>query len=117
MNTFDLKKHALSSDSGESIFGLEHTGSHACYMIYGILKPGQDKRVITPGKGHEEMVLAVKGNFELSGRFSGRLREGCAFHIAGEDTVYLKNTDTIDACYVIAGGHSQDAHHHGCPKA
>jgi hypothetical protein len=112
MNTFDLKKHALSSDSGESVFGLEHTGSHACYMIYGILKPGQDKRVITPGKGHEEMVLAVKGNFEMSGRFSGHLREGCAFYVAGEDTVYLQNTETTDACYVIAGGHSQDAHHH-----
>jgi hypothetical protein len=112
MNTFDLKKHALSSDSGEYIFGLKHTGSHACYMIYGILKSGQEKRVITPGKGHEEMVLAVKGNFEISGRFSGRLREGCAFHVAGEDTVYLQNTETTEACYVIAGGHSQDGHHH-----
>jgi hypothetical protein len=112
MNTFDLIKHALSSDSGESVFGLEHTGSHACYMIYGVLKPGQDKRVITPGRGHEEMILAVKGNFEISGRFSGQLREGCAFHVAGQDTVYLQNTDTTDACYVIAGGHSQDAHYH-----
>ncbi|MBW2055208.1 MAG: hypothetical protein JRI29_05865 [Deltaproteobacteria bacterium] len=112
MNTFDLKNHALSSDSGESVFGLEHTGSHACYMIYGVLKPGQDKRVIKPGKGHEEMVLAVKGSFEMSGRFIGHLREGCAFYVAGEDTVYLENTDTTDACYVIAGGHSQDDHHH-----
>jgi len=112
VNTVDLKNHALTSDSGESVFGLEHTGSHACYMIYGILKPGQDKRVITPGKGHEEMVLAVKGNFEITGRLNGELKEGFAFHIAGEDTVYLQNTDTTDACYVIAGGHSQDSHYH-----
>ena len=112
MNTIDLKNHALTSESGEFIFGSEHTGSHACYMIYGIIKPGEDKRVITPGKGHEEMVLAVKGNFEMSGQFSGELKEGCAFHIAGEHSVYLKNTDTTDAYYVIAGGHSQDGHHH-----
>ena len=112
MKTFNLKKHAVSSDSGEFIFGLEHTGSHACYMVYGVLKPGQKQRVIKPGKGHEEMVLAVKGNFEIYGRFSGQLNEGCAFHIAGEDTVYLQNTETTDAFYVIAGGHSQDGHHH-----
>jgi hypothetical protein len=112
MNTFDLKNHALTSESGESIFGLEHTGSHVCYMIYGVVKPGQEKRVIKPGKGHEEMVLAIKGNFEISGRISGQLKEGCAFHVGGEDTVYLQNTETADACYVIAGGHSQDGHHH-----
>jgi hypothetical protein len=112
MNTVDLKNHALTSESGEFIFGSEHTGSHACYMIYGILKPGQDKRVITPGNGHEEIILAVKGNFEISGRFSGELRDGCAFHITGQDTIYLQNTDTTDSCYVIAGGHSQDGHQH-----
>jgi hypothetical protein len=112
MNTVDLKNYALTSESGEFIFGSEHTGSHACYMICGVLKPGQEKRVITPGRGHEEMVLAVKGDFEITGRFSGRLNEGCAFHIAGKDTVYLQNISTADACYVIAGGHSQEGHYH-----
>jgi len=112
MNPVNMKNHALSSESGEFIFGSEHTGSHACYMIYGILKPGEKNRLIKPGKDHEEMVLAVKGSFKISGRFSGELKEGCAFHIAGEDTAYLQNTDTTDSCYVIAGGHSQDAHHH-----
>ena len=112
MKTFNLKKYAINSESGEFIFGSEHTGSHACYMIYGVLKPGQEKRVIKPGKGHEEMVLAMKGNFEISGRFSGRLNEGCAFHISGEESVTLQNTETTDACYIIAGGHSQEGHHH-----
>ena len=112
MNTVDLKNHALSSESGEFVFGSEHTGSHACYMIYGVVKPGQEKRVIKPGKGHEEMVLAVTGNFKISGQFSGQLKEGCAFHIVGKDTVCLQNKGTTDACYVIAGGHSQDSHHH-----
>jgi hypothetical protein len=112
MNTLDLKNHALSSLSGEFIFGSEHTGSHACYMIYGILKPGEKDRLIKPGKGHEEMVLAVRGSLKISGRFSGELKEGCAFHIAGEDTVYLQNAGTEAACYVIAGGHSPAGHHH-----
>jgi len=112
MKTLDLKNYAVTSESGEYVFGLEHTGSHACYMIFGFLKPGQKQRLIKPGKGHEEIVLAVKGNVEISGRFAGKLKEGCAFHIAGEDTVYLENTETTDAFYVIAGGHSEDGHHH-----
>jgi len=112
MNTLDLKNHALSSHSGEFIFGSEHTGSHACYMIYGILKPGEKDRLIKPGKGHEEMILAVKGSLKISGRFIGELKEGCAFHIAGEDTVYLQNAGADAACYVIAGGHSPSGHHH-----
>ena len=81
------------------------------YDLRGFKTRGR-KRVITPGKGHEEMVLAVKGNFEISGRFSGRLGEGCAFHVAGEDTVYLQNAGAEAACYVIAGGHSPAGHHH-----
>lgn len=113
MKTLDLKNCALSSESGEYVFGLEHTGSHACYMIFGVLEPGQKQRLIKPGKGHEEIVLAIKGNVEMSGHFSGRLTEGRAFHIAGEDTVYFENTGTTDAFYVIAGGHSEDGHHHG----
>ena len=112
MKKFELRNRALLSENGEYIFGAADTGSHACYMIYGILKPGERERLLRPGKGHEEMVLAMKGNLEVSGQFSGRLEEGCAFHMAGDVSSFLENTGETEAVYIIAGGHSAHGHDH-----
>ena len=112
MKPVDLRNPALSSKDGEYIFGAEDTGSHACYMIYGVLKPGETGRLIKPGGGHEEMVLAVTGDLEVTGSFAGRLEAGFAFHIVGEDTAYLENAGVTEAVYVIAGGHSETGHSH-----
>lgn len=62
MRIFELKNEALKSENGEHILGFKETGSHACYMIYGILKPGEKGRVIKPGEGHEEIVLVASQN-------------------------------------------------------
>ncbi|MFO7930155.1 MAG: hypothetical protein ACQETG_04990 [Thermodesulfobacteriota bacterium] len=108
----DLRKNALESKDGEFVFGAEHTGSHACYMIYGVLKPGEKDRLVKPGKGHEEMVLAARGDLEVKGEFSGRLSQGEAFHIAEDHTAWLENPGDDEALYVIAGGHSEHGHNH-----
>ena len=112
MKTIELEKRAMAESEGESVLGLADTGSHACYMIYGIVKPGENRRLVKPGRGHEEIVLAVKGGFNLTGAREGRLAEGCAFHCAGDESILLENTGQEDAVYIIAGGHSEDAHHH-----
>lgn len=111
MKLFELKTKALTSENGEHIVGFEETGSHACYMVYGILRPEERGRVIKPGHGHEEIVLAVKGDIEVSGYYSGTLKEGFAFHIKGDNECFLENTGPADAIYIIAGGHSEDGHH------
>ncbi|MEW6052337.1 MAG: hypothetical protein AB1552_00920 [Nitrospirota bacterium] len=111
LNIFALKKNALDSESGEAILGSQETGSHACYLIYGVLKPGEKGRVVKPGKGHEEIILAMKGALNVSGHYSGYLQEGSAFHVSGEDTCYLENPEDSDAVYIIAGGHSGSGHH------
>ncbi len=111
MNLFEIKNKALSSENGEYILGFKDIGSHACYMIYGILKPGEKNRKIKPGAGHEEIVLSVKGDIEVTGYYTGRLKEGTAFHITGENECLLENKNTSDAIYIIAGGHSEDSHH------
>jgi len=111
MKKIDLKGMAAKS-GGEYAFGFEDTGSHACYMIYGTLKPGEKGRVVKPGKGHEEMVLAARGKLHITGDFSGILEEGSAIHLAGEQTCILENPGTSDAVYVIAGGHAEHGHHH-----
>lgn len=111
MKSFELKNKALNSENGEYIFGVEDTGSHACYMIYGILKPKEKRRLVKPGKGHEEMILAMEGDLEVTGYYSGTLKEGTAFHIEGEHECFLENPAKHDAIYIIAGGHSEGGHH------
>jgi hypothetical protein len=112
MKKIDIRHRALASENGEYVLGLEDTGSHACYMIYGVLKPGEKGRLIKPGRGHEEIVLAVKGDMALSGDISGRLEEGSAFHIIGDTSAFLENTGSEEAVYIISGGHSDHGHHH-----
>ena len=111
MNIFTLHEHTLQSESREYVLGSQDTGSHACYMIYGILRPKEKGRMIKPGEGHEEIVLAMKGNLKVTGCFTDLLQEGAAFHITGEEECFLENTEDNDAIYVVAGGHSESGHH------
>ncbi|MDP2157249.1 MAG: hypothetical protein Q8K68_06025 [Nitrospirota bacterium] len=111
MKKFDIKAMAEKQNS-EYVFGAADTGSHACYMIYGTLKPGEKGREIKPGKGHEEMLLSARGSFSVTGAFEGIIEEGSAIHLSGEQTCYLENKGTSEAVYVIAGGHSEHGHDH-----
>jgi hypothetical protein len=97
-------------DSGEYILGSRDTGSHACYLIYGALNPGEKGRELKPGTGHEEIVLALVGDLKLTGHSTGTLKQGQALHLTGEETVFVENTGDSQALYVIAGGHSGEHH-------
>jgi hypothetical protein len=99
-------------DSGEYILGADDTGSHACYVIYGVLKPGERKRELKPGNGHEEIVLAMSNDLQCSGHFSGTLKQGQAIHLKGDETVFVENRGRGNAVYVICGGHSDGGHDH-----
>lgn len=112
MKIYELRQKALQAPSGEEILGARATGSHACYLIYGVLKPGEKGRVVKPGRGHEEMVLAVSGALEVTGHFTCALAAGAAVHLVGEQECLLENRGAAEAVYVIAGGHSSDGGHH-----
>ena len=107
MRIFELKDRAIYSEKGEGLLGFRDTGSHACYMVYGLLKPRERGRLIRPGIGHEEIVLAMKGNLEVTGYFLGSLKEDSAFTIEGEQECFLENRGESEAIYIIAGGHSR----------
>jgi hypothetical protein len=109
MKTFDVVSKAVGED-GEYVLGYKDTGTHACYMIYGRLGPGEEGRLIKPGKGHEEIVMAVRGDLEVSGHLSGTLKEGTAFHVAGDVSCYLGNPSDEEAVYIASGGHSAGGH-------
>ena len=109
MKTFDVSGNLCGS--GEYILGSAATGSHACYLVYGVLQPGEQGRELSPGAGHEELVLAVQGDIDLQGAFTGTLRQGKAIHLAGEERVTAGNSSAEPSVYVIAGGHSGTGHH------
>jgi hypothetical protein len=109
MRVFDVKDEV--GESGEYILGLEQTGSHACYLIYGTMQPDEKGRELKPGKGHEELFLAVKGDFIVAGHQKGIAREGQAIHLKGEDTCWLENAADSVAMYIVSGGHSDGGHH------
>ncbi len=109
LNTSNKLKELIS---GEIIIGSELTNSHACYMIYGVLQPEEKERLIKPGKGHEEIVLILKGKVKVTGIWEGILTEGEAFHIVGEESLFFENLSNSETIYIIAGGHSEEGHIH-----
>jgi hypothetical protein len=110
MRIFEVK--GALKGPGEYILGAKQTGSHACYLIWGVLGPGEQGRALEPGEGHEELLLALKGALEVSGHFEGLLQEGQALHLKGSERCWLGNpSGTEEALYVIAGGHSQGHGH------
>ncbi len=112
MRILNVKEHLGKLLTGEFIIGAELTNSHACYMIYGVLKPEEKERLIKPGKGHEEIVLILKGKVKVTGIWEGILTEGEAFHIAGEESLFFENLSNSETIYLIAGGHSEQGHSH-----
>ncbi len=110
MKSFDVVTKV--EGSGEYVLGARETGSHACYLIYGVLKPGEKGRELKPGKGHEEIVLAIAGDLQLSGHYTGMLKQGQAIHLEGEQMCRAENPGTINAVYVISGGHSESEQGH-----
>ena len=110
MNAFDVV--AKVAESGEYLLGSRDTGSHACYLIYGVLKPGEKDRELNPGKGHEEIVLAIAGELQLSGHYTGTLKQGQAIHLKGVQSCNAENPGSVNVIYVIAGGHSETEQGH-----
>ena len=94
------------------ILGSRETGSHACYLVYGVLNPGEKGRELRPGNGHAEIVLAMTGDLRLTGHHTGTLKQGQALHLTGEESVFVENAGNSPVLYVIAGGHSSHKQHH-----
>jgi hypothetical protein len=110
MRIFNLQKMAQDS-GGEHVLGLKDLGTHAVYMIYGFLSPGEENRKLLPGKGHEEILCIVVGEVLVkTPAESFPLKKGEAFHLAEDDEFYLSNSGDLTAIYVMAGGHPPVKH-------
>lgn len=116
MKIHDIKN--LVNEKGEVILGADQTGSHACYLIYGTMKPKEKERLLKAGKGHEEIFLAIQGSFVVTRHATSHepgvirtLNDGQAFHLMGEDAYWIENATELPAVYVMAGGHSPHLDH------
>ena len=114
MKTFRLKDLAAEA-GGEYVLGSKDLDTHACYMIHGTLSPREKGRLVKPGKGHEEIVVAVRGEIVVTGPALAPMKEivlpeGSAFHVKDDAECFLENTTGKEALYIAAGGHSGKGH-------
>jgi len=109
MNVYEVRNNVKGA--GEYILGAKQTGSHASYLVYGVLKPREKGRELKAGKGHEELFLVIKGRFKVTGHCEGEIGEGQAIHLKGEEICVVENLTDVEAIYVLAGGHSDGGHH------
>ncbi len=113
LKIYDLAGRA-PREGGETVLGLKDLGTHACYMLYGVLNPGDEPRIFKPGEGHEEIILAVSGTIQVSGpEGSLTLQPGQAIYLQGAVSYEAFTDGPLEARYVAAGGHTpgQDHHH------
>ncbi len=110
MDVYDVSELAVKN-KGEYVLGSAELHTHACYFVYGVLKPDEKGRVIKPGNGHEEIACIVQGEVILRGESEiFNLKKGQAFHIRGEDAYHMDNNGKAEVIYVIAGGHGEGRH-------
>jgi len=100
-------------EGGETVLGLKDLGTHACYLLYGVLNPGEEPRILKPGDGHEEIILAISGAIKISGP-QGELilQPGQAIYLIGAESHEATAAGPGEARYVAAGGHSAGHEHH-----
>jgi hypothetical protein len=112
LKTYDCLMRA-KAEGGETVLGAEELATNACYLIYGVLEPGQKGRVLNPGPGHEEIVCLVAGMAVLVGPEGPQnLKLGEAFYLKGDVAYTLENHQKMPAVYIAAGGHSDAGHEH-----
>ncbi len=111
LRTFDVAALA-ATQGGEYVLGMKDLYTHACYMIYGIMQPGEGQRLVKPGDGHEEILCAVDGDLEIhSEKGDFVLRRGHATHIKEDQSFFLANPSDKTVVYIMAGGHCRPHHH------
>lgn len=110
MKSYNLEELA-AAEGGEYVLGLKDLHTHACYMIYGILQPGEGERLVRPGEGHEEILCAIDGPLVLhTDARQIRLEPNHAVHIKEDQSFHISNPSEQPVAYVMAGGHSRPHH-------
>lgn len=110
MKVYNLAK-MCQNEGGEYVLGAKDLNTHACYMIFGVLAPGQSDRLVKPGSGHEEILIAIDGDIVLNLEKGAQvLAKNEAVHIMEDGEFHISNPGPEPIRYVMAGGHSRPHH-------
>ncbi len=111
MKHYNVKKSACEQ-GGEYVLGMKDLHTHACYLIYGVMEPGESGRIVKPGDGHEEILCAVTGPLVIHGeKGESVLEEGHAVHVKESEQFTISNPSETAVVYLMAGGHCRPHHH------
>ncbi len=111
MKAFEIDKLAREQ-GGEYVLGMKDLHTHACYMVYGVLKPGETDRLVKPGEGHEEILVPVTGPVQVTAEKGNYvIEQGNAVHIKEDESFFISNKTNQTVIYVLAGGHCREHHH------
>jgi len=112
LKIYDLWQRARD-EGGETVLGSLDLHTHACYLIFGYLEPGQSGRILNPGPGHEEIICVVSGRAVVTGPDGAQeLQPGNAFYLKGDVTYTMSNPGEEEVLYLAGGGHSPGSEHH-----
>jgi uncharacterized cupin superfamily protein len=110
MVPFDLATLARS-EGGEYVLGMKDLHTRTCYMIYGILEPGERDRLVRPGEGHEEILCAVDGPLTIhSEKGNIELQKGHAVHVKENVSFHISNPSERAVVYIMAGAPTGRSH-------
>ena len=104
MRIFDLAALCVS-EGGEYVLGMKNLHTQSCYLVYGILQPGEGERLVRPGDAYEEILCAVGGLLTLhTDRGDIELSRSQAVHVKQGESFYISNPSDEAVVYILAGG-------------
>ncbi len=109
----NLKEKCLASKKREFFYGAKiNKAIQDVYLGLYFLEPGESKRKVGPGKGHEEILFLTAGQIQVSvNDDSIKLNEGEVYFIPDGSKALLKNLTKKRCQFVIAGGHTKRHSH------
>lgn len=104
----NLKEECLASKKKEFFYGAKiNKAIQDVYLGLCFLEPGESKKKVGPGKGHEEILFLTEGQIQVSINDNDiTLNEGEVYFIPDGSKALLKNLTEERCQFIIAGGHT-----------
>ena len=109
----NLQRECLTSKKREFFYGAKLNKTiQDVYLGSCFLEPGESKRKVGPGKGHEEILFLTEGKIKISTKDEEViLNTGEVYFIPDGSKVFLENLNQSRCYFIIAGGHTKSHSH------
>ena len=105
----NLQEKCLASKNREFFYGAKiNKAIQDVYLGSCFLEPGESKRKVGPGKGHEEILFLTEGKIKISVNDDNVvLTAGEVYFIPNGLKAILENLTEKRCYFIIAGGHTK----------